>query len=621
MILLLILSLSISKATDPYGTDVSGDREIIVSGNKMDISVQVTENGRPMSGKRVRFIAHQGSLSSTSVITDESGYARSEFTALEDGWVEARVNGRTLEIRPKVLPRGGLVKLLLSVITGTILILLGLDNTNKGFSRFSGEKAREILWKMTGRPVYAYVTGIFLAIFLESSTLSGLMLLSLLESSLIKLSTALIVISGAALGSTFTVQIIATDIIKYSPILILIGYVMWQFKGRWSYIGRIIFGFGLIFFSIWLIRENITFLKDIFSIQLNPFVLFIGSVLLTFMFHSSAATLGLVIGFVSIFSFTSVIAVVLGANIGTTLTVLMGSVRSSSPDGRAMGTGYLILKVFFVLFSLYLFGLSTGFHPSSRDVANIHTIVNMWGLVFIPLCYPLAKFLKKIYRGESEKIKLDDKYLSSPSIAVARCHELIRESLDKVGEMFKKTIFAFENNDFTLLKKIRTMDNLIDKRQEALTSYTSKIMGRELSGRESKKCVTILKIMNEIENIGDIISKELMSHCEKKIKESYFFSEQGFNEIQEYHSYIFDNIEEIKAAVNTMDVDIAREILERREKSQETIKKFRESHIERIGRGKQATIDTSTIHLDLLDEFERIDIHIYNIARAIIGKL
>jgi phosphate:Na+ symporter len=617
----ILLSLSLKLACDPLGKDISGNNCYILSGKSLHIAVQATEGDKPLADKWIRFISHNGKISQDSVKTDNAGFASIKFTPEEEGWVEAKANGESLEIKPNVIPRQQLIKLLLSVIIGIVLILMGLDHTNKGLSRLSGEKIRQMLWKMTKNPFLAYLSGVILAVLLESSTLTGLMLLGLLESSLIKLSTALIVLSGAALGSTFTVQIMATDIIQFSPIIVLVGFILWQTKTKLSYIGRILLGFGLIFFAIWLIRDNIQPLKNIFTPNINPVLLFFSSIILTFLFHSSAGVLGLMIAFAGVLDLSTVIPVILGVNIGTSFSILLGSTRFSSSRDKAMGVGYVILKVLFVGFSFYFVFLPKGFSPNARNIANLHSLVNIWGLILIPFCFPLAKFLKKIFGVEKSKLKLDPLFLSSSTVAISKSYEVVRESMEITRTMFKDTLDVFKHNNDALRKIIISKDNIIDKNQEELISYTSKLLGQELSERESNKCVTILKIANEIEHIGDLISKNIMKYAEKKIKQSYFFSKEGFHEIKKYHETILLNIKEVEAALSTMDRDIASDLLSGQQKTEEKLKRFRESHINRLKEGKRESIDTSAIHLDLLNDFDRINYHIYNISKAIMGKL
>jgi len=617
----LLISLSLQQAIDPFGKNISGQNQCTLSGKSIHIAVQATEEGKPVADKWIKFIPHNGKVSCDSVRTDNAGFASLEFIPDTGGWIEAKAEDQTIEIYPSVFPKQSLIQFILSVIIGIILILMGLDHLNKGFSRLSGEKIRQMLWRMTKHPILAYLSGILVAVLLESSTLTGLMLLGLLESSLIKLSTSLIILSGAALGSTFTVQIIATDIIQFSPIIVLIGFILWQSKSRLSYIGRIILGFGLIFFSIWLIKDNIEPLKNIFALDINPIFLFFTSIILTFFFHSSAATLGLIIAFAGTLNFSSIIPIVLGVNIGTSFTILLGSTRFSSSSGKAMGVGYVILKTLFIVLSLYLFFLPKSSVPTPREIANLHTLVNGWGFILIPFCFPLAKFLRKIYGEKKSRLKLDPLFLSSSTIAISKAYDVIRESMEVVRIMFKDTLEVFKHNNDDLRKHIISKDNIVDKNQEELIAYISKLLGKELSDRESNKCVTILKMANETEHIGDLISKSVMNYAEKKIKQSYFFSKEGFDEIKKYHETILLNIKEVEAALSTMDKDIASDLLMSQEKTEEKLINFRESHINRLKEGKRESIDTSAIHLDLLNDFDRINFHTYNIAKAIIGKL
>ncbi|MEO0293253.1 MAG: Na/Pi symporter [candidate division WOR-3 bacterium] len=517
--------------------------------------------------------------------------------------------------------RENLIKFMLSVIIGIILILTGLDHTNKGFSRLSGEKIRQMLWKTTKNPILAYTSGIILAILFESSTLTGVMLLSLLESSLIELSTSLIILLGAALGSTFTVQIIATEIIQYSPFIVLLGFILWQSKKKWSYLGRILFGFGLIFFSIWLIRENIQPLKDLFAVKINPVLLFSFSAFLTFLLYSSAGALGLLIAFAGILDLSKVIPIILGINIGTTFSILLSSTRFSSSSGKAMGVGYFFLKLLFVLLSSYMLFFPKNLIPTGREIANFHTLVNSWGIFLIPLCFPLGAFLKKIFGEEKSKLKLDPLYLSSSPVAISKSYEVLKESIEITRSMLEESLEVLEKNNDPLRRLIISKDNIIDKNQEELIAYTSKLLGEELSVKESNKCVTILKIQNEIEHIGDLISKSIMRSAEKKIKWAYYFSKEGFKEIKECYKMTLLNIKEVENALSKMDKNIAKKLLLSQEKTQELLKNYKESHINRLKEGKKESIDTSALHLDLLNDFDRINYHIYNIAKVILGQL
>jgi phosphate:Na+ symporter len=362
-------------------------------------------------------------------------------------------------------------------------------------------------------------------------------------------------------------------------------------------------------------------LRHILTPNINPVLLFFSSIILTFLFHSSAGVLGLMIAFAGVLDLSTVIPIILGVNIGTSFSVLLGSTRFSSSSDKAMGVGYVILKVVFVGLSFYLLFLPKSFIPHSRDIANFHSLINIWGFILIPFCFPLAKFLKKIYGLEKSKLKLDPLFLSSSTVAISKSYEVIRESMEVVRNMFEETLNVFKHNNDALRKVIISKDNIVDKNQEELIPYTSKLLGQELSNRESNKCVTILKISNEIEHIGDLISKNIMNYAEKKIKQSYFFSKEGFSEIKKYHGIILSNIKEVEAALSSMDKDIARDLLSSQKKMENRLEKLREGHINRLKEGKRESIDTSSIHLDLLNDLDRINFHIYNISKAITGEL
>lgn len=189
---------------------------------------------------------------------------------------------------------------------------------------------------------------------------------------------------------------------------------------------------------------------------------------------------------------------------------------------------------------------------------------------------------------------------------------------DIVSEMFAKTIETFVREDPELVERIEEKDNQVDTLDRDIKHYLTKLSQQSLTGEQSKREIGILSFVNNLENIGDIVDKNLMELAKKKLSKGARFSDAGAQEIALLHKNVQQNLELAIAAFAGGDPVLAQQVLERKLELSQTERRFRQAHIERLHAGLRESIDTSEIHLDILTNLKRINSHITAVAYPIL---
>jgi phosphate:Na+ symporter len=192
---------------------------------------------------------------------------------------------------------------------------------------------------------------------------------------------------------------------------------------------------------------------------------------------------------------------------------------------------------------------------------------------------------------------------------------------DVVLEMLGKSISVFKDNDKDLMRDIIKKDDDVDILEERISDYLTRISQEELTDYQSKRVASLFFITDELEHIGDIVSKSLMVYAGKKIQQGFMFSGEGFKEIIEFHRRVEEQFKLASDALTTYDRELAERVKDERKRGMDTHIQLHNAHIERLKRGLQESIETSTVHLDLINDLERVNFHISNIGYAILGKM
>jgi len=646
--------ISLNYTTSATGKDISGNNQIAYTNAiiKRPLIVTITDStGKPIKGVPVKFTFSSGpeliSIPDTTLYSDNFGNVKIYFkipTSEGKYTVTAfsNYNGNSvyLDFTINAVKKGWLLILIIKVLGGFALFLFGLKFSANGLKRYAGERLKSFLWTYTSNPIKAYLAGIVLTFLLQSSTALSVMLVSLTNAGLISFFQSIAVLLGAALGTTLTVQIIAFNIYDYALLIVVLGFIMMNLKGRIHYIGRGVFGFGVIFFAISIMSgaiypvKNMPWFTNMFLTLKDQWLwLFLISFVITALVHSSALTIGIAIllALENILPVTSAFIIVLGANLGTSSTALLASIPADSESRRTAVSNFIfkLIMVLVVYFALNFFTRLTVFFSSNpgREIANFHTLINLiFTLIFLIFTKPYAKLIKLIVRSEKGKPELESKYLDdkiidTPEIAMGNSQREIIRVGDIIGKMLKDSIVVLETYDNELRKSIAAKDDIVDNLVTKITRYITAITRNETSEYISSKGITLLYIVDEFENIGDIISKSLMDEMNKLIKGNLSLSEEGKNDLIEFFNFVLETHSLAMNAIVTWDINLVDELIHRRVIGVEKLNYLHKKHLERIGKDIKPTIDTSAIHLDMISAIERMNYHFVRIGMHIKDSL
>src|SRR6185312_3062966 len=323
------------------------------------------------------------------------------------------------------------------------------------------------------------------------------------------------------------------------------------------------------------------------------------------------------------------LALVLGANVGGAIAPMTG-LTTSPPAGRRVALGNLLMRAVAALPFIFLVrqcaNLLTMVEPNpARMVVNFHTAFNLIvALVLLPLTGLFSKLTHHIMpdrpeREDKAKPKyLDPNVLDTPSEALACA---LRETLnmgDKVAEMLRLTLVAIEQSDLKTVRDVEHADNAVDALHEAIKLYLVKASKAEMSEEESRRYIEILTFTTNLEHIGDIIDKNLMELATKKIRHNYSFSPEGVEEIRRFHGQIMNAIQLAFNVFATRDLTLARRLFAEKSTMRAAASKAADSHFARLREGRPESIETSSIHLDVIRDLKRIHGHIVSVAYPIL---
>ncbi|HYL81397.1 MAG TPA: Na/Pi cotransporter family protein, partial [Candidatus Acidoferrum sp.] len=516
----------------------------------------------------------------------------------------------------------------------------GMQLVGEGLQQAAGGRMRKILSSITDNRFKGMMVGAFITAVIQSSSATTVMLVGFASSGLMGLPQTIGVILGADIGTTVTVQLIALEVFDYALLLVGVGFLLiFACKRKiYRYVGQAVLGFGLIFFAMKLMSDAMVPLRQselvktlLISLGDQPLLGLIVAAVFSALVHSSAATIGLAItlSLQGLLPLQAAIPVIFGANIGTCATALASSI-GTSPEAKRVAMAHIFFKIAGVLLFLPFirpFGqlVMLTAHDVPRQIANAHTLFNVaLTAIFLPFSSVLARFISALVPENREtegifKAKyLDEHMLDTPALALGQATREALRLADIVSEMFTKTVEAFTGEDPELIEFIEEKDNQVDLLDREIKHYLTKLSQQSLTDEQSRREIGILSFVNNLENIGDIVDKNLMELAKKKLNKGAHFSEPGLKEIELLHKKVLQNLELAISAFASNDLALAQQVLERKLELSQTERKFRQAHIQRLHEGYRESIDTSEIHLDILTNFKRINSHITAVAYPIL---
>ena len=531
--------------------------------------------------------------------------------------------------------------ILLDLVGGVALLLWGLHMVQSGILRAFGADLRRVLGIALRNRLTAFAAGLGITALLQSSTATALMTATFVGDGLVGLVPALAIMLGANVGSTLIVQLFSFDVASFAPVLLVLGVVAFKRSARTRVrdLGRVAIGLGLVLLSLHILldtlapAENAPNVRALLAASTGvPMLNIIFGAVLAWAAHSSVAVVLLVMSLSYSHFITPMVALalVLGANLGSAINPMVEGGGLKDPLTRRLPLGNLINRVAgcaLVLPFLQPIAESMArFDPNPvRQIADFHTLFNLaLAAIFIVPLPAFAKLLEWLLPkpaaspDPSTPIYLDPAAIGTPALALTCAARETLHMGDFVEKMLRETIDAVMNDDRRLVEAIERSDNVVDKLHEAIKLYVTKITRESLDEREARRAMEIIAFAINLEHIGDIIDKNLMELATKKIKNRLKFSDDGAAELQKFHRRIMENLKLALSAFMSGDVKIARQLIEEKVEIREAERLASENHLARLREGMAASIETSSLHLDILRDLKRIHSHICSVAYPIL---
>jgi phosphate:Na+ symporter len=530
---------------------------------------------------------------------------------------------------------------LLDLMGGVALLLWGLHMVCSGVLRALGPDLRRALPKAVANRFVAAAAGLGLTALLQSSTATALMTASFATEGLIGLVPALAIMLGANVGTTLIVQVLSFNISALAPALFVIGLL--AFRGgartRIKDLGRVSIGIGLMLLALHILMDTLAPAEDapvvrvlLSSITSDPVLCILIAAALTWVAHSSVATVLLVmsLAYSQFITPSAALALVLGANLGSAINPLLESGRRGDPASYRMPVGNLLNRLIGVaLVTPFLRPIADLLRSVQPDIAKLtaefHVLLNLaLALGFIGLLDPIAWALTKLFPARQPAADaagpryLDEATLDTPSLALA---DASRETLrmgDAVEMMLRQVMVALMTNDRTLVTEVSGMDNTVDRLDEAIKLYLTKLTRGSLDEHEGRRATEIISFVINLEHIGDIIDKNLCEVAAKKIRRKLQFSTEGAAELTDFHKRVLDSLKSAFGVFMSGDVAEARKLIAAKSELRNAELVAAERHLERLREGRPETLETTSLHLDVLRDLKRIHSHICSVAYPVL---
>ena len=534
------------------------------------------------------------------------------------------------------------MKHLLNLLAAVALLVWGTHLVRTGILRVFGANLRHVLARSVGNRFTAMLSGIGVTALVQSSTATALITSSFVGQGLIRLPAALAVMQGADIGTALIAVLFSLDLSWLSPLLIFVGVVLFipRQTSTIGRVGRIMIGLGLMLLALRLVSVSTEVLTQ--SPAVKALFSSVGSDLLL------EITLGTVLAIISYSSLAVVLLIatlaasggipldmalglVLGANLGSGLLAVLTTAKSSI-ETRRVPIGTMAFKLLGVVVTAPFLGLwLTHVRPLLGDPATVvvmfHLMFNVVvGVAFIGLTNPVAMLTQRLLPKAEKPTKverpkhLDPSALSTPSLAISNAAREALHQADVVESMLIGVLEVLRNNDLKLARDLRKMDDAVDELYSSIKYYLTKISREALAEEESRRWTDIISFTINMEQIGDIIERVLIDIEDKKIKPGRNFSVPGMAEIVELHGRLIDNLRLSMSVFLNGSVRDAQKLLEEKARFRDLEHAYATSHLGRLSANTLQSLETSSLHIDLISDLKRINSHICSIAYPILDS-
>lgn len=544
---------------------------------------------------------------------------------------------------------------ILTLIGGLALFLYGMDLMGDGLKKLAGGKLESILSKLTSTRWRGFLLGFIVTALIQSSSATTVMLVGFVNSGIMKLGQTISIIMGANIGTTVTSWLLSltgingtTVILKllkpesFTPILAAVGVLMTMLSkaDHKKNIGLILIGFSILMFgmetmsnSVDSLKENESF-KNILIMFSNPIMGILVGTLFTAIIQSSSASVGILqaLALTCVIPYSTAIPIILGQNIGTTITPIISSV-SGNTESRRVAFSCLYIKmigviivaaIFYILDAVVDFSFMDT-QVSVLNIAIIHTLFNIFSTVILmPFCSVIEKLaFKTIHDSKKTNIKaetlnvLDDRFLTVPSFAIEKCREVVCEMAYISQSAFEKSATLLDMFSQETFNEIMDAEDLVDKYEDQTSTYLIKISSnKNITAKDSRAVTELLHCIGDIERISDH-AVNIAETAQEIHDKNVAFSDNAKKDLKVITDAVSEVLSMAIKALTEGNLDIAKRVEPLEQVIDNLKRKIKLGHISRLKQG-DCTMELGFILSDLLTNYERVADHSSNIAVCLI---
>lgn len=624
------------------------------------VVVRVLHNGQAAPNELVRFhLSHapgtNAAIEPEEIRTDKDGFARATFRIgdkpgdyIVEAFHNARLDTAPLEIRIKALRGGWLVFLILGLLGGLAIFLFGMDASSEGLQKVAGDKMRVILGKLTNKPVMGVVVGTLTTAAIQSSSATTVMVIGFVSSTLMTLKQALGVIYGCNIGTTLTVQLIAFNISDYAPMLIALGFFTSLIFGSKAqgikFGGQIVFGFGLIFFGMGLMSDAMNPLRSVpaftnllTSIGEKPLLGLAVATVFTAIIQSSGAAIGISIALATqgILTLKAAIVIAFGANIGTTMTAVLGSIGSGR-DGKRVALihflfnfiGVLLFFPFLDPFAALMKKITDVMDPGniSRAIANAHMFFNTINtIVFLPFIGLMEKSVRFLIKDSAtEAVVFKPKFIQPGDIKSSSLSlEQTRREIMRAGQIVFDTVKELSNlwnpqGVVAAESHIETTNRQVAILSDAIKLYLRDLAKLTLSNSESREATYYLHLAEDLRQLANSLQLEVLPVAKASGEKYASFSETQHKDLGFLLAKISELFEKNLQAFEQKNISLAEESGLLYKKLKFLSKKLQSQNLESVLQAETQDSTALNAFVDILDCLRVAAADVHQVSKTIL---
>jgi phosphate:Na+ symporter len=532
------------------------------------------------------------------------------------------------------------MKILLNLLAGVALLVWGTHIVRTGILSIWGSDLRRLLRDSVANRYAALFAGLGITALIQSSTATALMVASFAGQGLIATAPALAVMLGADVGTSLMAVLFAQDLSWLSPLLIVLGVTLFLRResatiGR---VGRVLIGLGLIILALQLIDLAVKPLTQGAEVKVI-FASLTGDVLLdmlvaavfTIISYSSLAVVLLTAALATskVIALHVALGLVLGANLGSGLLAMMNTIHAA-PEARRVTLGNLLFRLLGCVIMVPLL-------PYLEELAMKSSLTNGQITVYFHLFFNVAIatgfifFTEHIARVAERLLParptgddpakaryLDPSALETPALAIGNAAREAVRLADFIEQMLIGMLTVLKTNDRALAERFRKMDDIVDNLYTAIKLYLTQVSRKALADKEARRWADIVSFTINMEQVGDVIERIITDLEEKQIDQQRKFSEAGMVEICDLHGRLLANLRLGMSVFLHGDLASAQRLLAEKVLFRDLERAYAQSHIERLTINTMQSIETSSMHLDMISDLKRINSHICSIAYPIL---